>query len=223
MLINYFCKTCFGEVSPELDKQCYNKYTPYHIVIKRISYILFPFKIRRVLVYILLFILLNLDCKSITDKELKMLESNKLPLFSQSAQENGIFISLEPIKKFDEAEYLLFAKEAIEHYQTHPSQIPYGASSRLKLFQTPATAVIVGTGTVGLEAITYASRILPLHSTLLILQNDVEDPKKLEHTLKKSIQGSNNFKWIISPPIDLGRLDLVEEFLISHQNDLANA
>jgi hypothetical protein len=152
-----------------------------------------------------------------------MLDSNRLSLPSKSAHKNGIFIPLEDIKKFDEIEYIRLAKDAIEHYQNHPHQVPYRASPHLKIFNTPATAVIVGTGTVGLEAITYASRILPPQSTLIILQNDVEDPSKLEHVLKTSIQGSDNFKWIISPPIDLGRIDQIEDFLLGHQEHLAYA
>lgn len=137
--------------------------------------------------------------------------------------ENGIFIPLEPIAHFDEAEYLKLAQKTIEHYQSHSNKVPFEASSHLKLFQAPATAVIVGTGTVGLEAITYASRILPVHSTIIILQNDISDPAKMENTLKTSIQGGENFQWLISSPLDLGRIDLIEDFLLGHQDYLAHA
>lgn len=133
--------------------------------------------------------------------------------------ENGVFIPLDSIEHFKEEEYF---DQTIEHYQTHPNQVPYDPSSHLPLFHIPTAAVIVGTGTVGLEAIVYASRILPLQSTLIILQNDVEDTTTLEHLLKSCIEGGKNFNWIISPPIDLGHIDKIEYFLDQHKNDLTH-
>lgn len=150
-----------------------------------------------------------------------MIKINRASSALTTTSENGIFVPLEPIAHFHEAEYLDLAQQAIDHYQNHPNQVPDEASSRLKLFHPPATAVIVGTGTVGLEAISYASRILPSHSTLLIFQNDISDPAKLEHVLKTKIQGGENFRWIISPPLDLGRIDKIKDFLEEHKELLA--
>lgn len=145
---------------------------------------------------------------------------NFLPSTSVASNENGIFVPLEPIEHFNEKEYLQLAQKTLEHYQNHPNQVPYEDSSRLKVFNSPATAVIVGTGTVGLEAIAYASRILPKNSTILILQNDVNDIEKLEDVLKTTIKGGEHFHWIISPPTDLGRLDQIDEFLVHHKSHL---
>lgn len=122
-----------------------------------------------------------------------------LPMINPSSN-NGIFIPFEPIAQFDEAEYLELARKTIEHYQSHSNQVPYEDSARLKLFCAPATAIIVGTGTVGLEAIAYATRILPAHSTIIILQNDISNTAKFEHILKTTLQGGENFCWMISPP-----------------------
>src|ERR1700722_13432760 len=151
-----------------------------------------------------------------------MIKGDKGAFILSESHKNGIFIPLDPIVRFNEDDYLDLAKKTIQHYQNHPHQVPYEDSSRLNLFQTPVTAVIIGTGTVGLEAITYASRILPLRSTLLVLQNDVSDPAKLEHLLKTTLQGGENVQWIVSPPMDLGRLDLIEDFLVSHKDLLAH-
>lgn len=145
---------------------------------------------------------------------------NFLPSTSVASNENGIFVPLEPIEHFNEEEYLQLAQKTLEHYQNHTNQVPYEDSSRLKLFNSPATAVIVGTGTVGLEAIAYASRILPQQSTILVFQNDVKDIEKLEDVLKTIIKGGEHFHWIISPPTDLGRLDQIDEFLVRHKSHL---
>jgi|GEM_PF-6629315 len=152
-----------------------------------------------------------------------MVDLNCLPSPSEENYENGIFIPLEPLQPVNEEEYLGIVSKAIEHYQTHPHQVPYEVESHLKVFHAPATAVIVGTGTVGLEAITYATRILPSHSTLIILQNDIKDTAKLEEVLKTSITGGENFQWIISPPTDIGRLDKIKEFLTHYKAALTHA
>lgn len=151
-----------------------------------------------------------------------MVDLNRLPSLPEENYENGIFIPLEPIPPINEAEYLRTVRKTIEHYQAHPHQVPYEVGSLLKLFHTPATAVIVGTGTVGLEAITYATRILPSYSTLIIFQNDIQDTAKLEEVLKTSIKGGDTFQWVISPPTDIGRLDQIKEFLTHHKAALAH-
>ncbi len=152
-----------------------------------------------------------------------MTHANCLPLSSIPSHENGIFIPLDPIENFNESAYLQLAQKTIDHYQSHPNQVPYEDSSRLKLFQPPTTAVIVGTGTVGLEAIVYATRILPQDSTILVLQNDVVDIEKLKDVLKTTIKGGEKFQWIISPPTDLGRLDQIDAFLVRHKDHLERA
>ncbi len=139
-----------------------------------------------------------------------------------TSHKNGVFVSLEPINHFGSSEYLKLAKKTIEHAQNHPNQVPDKISSRLRLFYSPATAVIVGTGTVGLEAIVYASRILPLDSTILIFQNDVKEPDILIRLLDETIKGIENFKIIISPPIDIGCIDKIAEFLMDNQGILSN-
>jgi hypothetical protein len=132
----------------------------------------------------------------------------------------GIFIPFDPVEKFSEAEYLSLAQKTLENYQTHKNQVPYEQLSQLSLFRSPATAVLVGTGTVGLEAIAYATRIMPLQSTLVILQNDVQSPEKLQNLLTNTLQGGDTFNWIISPPIDLGCIDQLESFLTKNKNAL---
>lgn len=151
-----------------------------------------------------------------------MIKTNKLP-DSSNICENSVFIPLESIARFDERQYLYFAKKTIEHYQTHINQVPYEDASRLKLFKSEATAVIVGAGTVGLEAIVYATRILPLASTIIIVQNDVDNIDKLKHLLTATIAGGENFKWIISPAVDLGNIDQIRKFLKENKRALSKA
>lgn len=135
-------------------------------------------------------------------------------------EKSGIFIPFDPVEKFTEAEYLSLAQKTLENYQTHKNQVPYGPHSQLSLFCSPATAVLVGTGTVGLEAIAYTTRIMPPHSTLVILQNDLQSPEKLQSLLTTILQSGDSFNWIISPPIDLGCIDQLESFLTKNKDAL---
>jgi len=140
-----------------------------------------------------------------------------------TSEENIIYFTLDPMESFNEHEYLELAKRTLANYQSHVNQVPNDELSRLEVFSKPATAVIIGAGTVGLEAIVYASRILPLHSAIIILQNDIKEQKKLEQLLKDTVNVIENFNIIISPPMDLGQIDKISDFLDKNKKHLSHA
>ncbi|OJW51175.1 MAG: hypothetical protein BGO67_12700 [Alphaproteobacteria bacterium 41-28] len=55
-----------------------------------------------------------------------MLKSNSLPSDSDARTPNGIFVPLDPIEHFNEAEYLSLAKKTIEYYQTQNCAVSLG-------------------------------------------------------------------------------------------------
>lgn len=120
-----------------------------------------------------------------------------------------------PVSEFDTS-----IKEAIrteiEECLSHSNRI-----KRLTLTKKPSTAVIVGAGTTGIEAIAYATACLPKESTIILFQHLTTSPEDLENLLKNSIPNGKKYNFIISPPWDIGQLDKIEEFLDQHRKDLS--
>jgi len=108
-------------------------------------------------------------------------------------------------------EYLERVKQDIRHCQEHPN-----ATLSARLTHSPATAFIVGVGTVGVEAIVAATRVLPEGSTIVVMQRSLEHPGDLENVLRQEIKNGTLYRFIVSPSLDLGELDRIEGFMDSH-------
>lgn len=132
--------------------------------------------------------------------------------------ENSYPVELPAIERPDPELYLSEVREDLYYTQNHNLCIP---PSQLVPF--PATALIVGSGTIGLQSAVLATKVLPVGSTIVMVQNDIEDKAKLEAILREEIQNGRKYRFVVSDPIDIGRLDLLEQFMDDKKDLLSTA
>ncbi len=132
----------------------------------------------------------------------------------------GVFITLPPFPKPEPGYYLKHVSDTIDHSQNHPNQVPI--STKNTVFNQPTTAIIIGAGTIGIQAVVFATRILPPHSTIILVQNDLNEKDRLEKLLRDKIQGSEKHTYIVSDPMDIGHLDEIESFFKEHREVVKN-
>lgn len=89
------------------------------------------------------------------------------------------------------------------------------------LTDTPGTALIVGVGTAGAEAIVAASKVLPPGSTFVVLQHSLKDKNALVTMFQNTLPNGNENHFVISDPIELGDLTAIEEFFTENKNALS--
>ncbi|MCB1136354.1 MAG: hypothetical protein KDK78_08810, partial [Chlamydiia bacterium] len=123
----------------------------------------------------------------------------------------GFFVSFVEEPKRALVPYIERLVQEIHQIQIHPifQNLPMCSA-------TPCTAVVVGTGTVGLQAVVFATRTLPPGSTILIVQRGLDCPEELERLLSRTIEGGDAYRFVASPPINIGQLDRLEAFLDGH-------
>lgn len=134
-------------------------------------------------------------------------------LFLTATQTNihaheGYIVEFPPIPNFDASQYLDLMEADIQHTQKHSLCIKYSP-----ITESPATALIVGAGTIGIQAVVIATRLLPEGSTIVVIQNDIDDPQKLVEVFKERVERGEQYRWIVSERIEIGQLDKLEAFI----------
>lgn len=127
---------------------------------------------------------------------------------------SGTWIKIPRFQQIPESDYLNAIANDLKYYQNNA---PKEARSSLKTFTDPGTAVIVGAGTVGMYALSFAADSLKAGSTIILLQNDTLNVNELQKTITQQVPAIKEHHLVISPPYDIAELDKIEGFLSNHQ------
>lgn len=98
--------------------------------------------------------------------------------------------------------------DEINNCISHPNFI-----SGLMLSNKPVTAVIVGSGTTGIESVVYAVNNLPKRSNIVLFQYTNIDPDDLCKLLSEHIPGAKDYSFYASPAYDIGELNKIRTFM----------